>query len=432
VTTNASILPDKPLAGARLRRAWQPRERLLLPLGADSLDAMRSRLARLRKTIASLDSPSAIESLATRLLDELPSAAEFRCAILAADREEAISGIDLAARRIAPAALVIADGAYIGAGGPFRIGFLFPGQGVAAVTTIGALGKRVPAAAAAFDEAGLSPWSSRELPADRVQLSVVAASLASLVALRELGVGGHLALGHSLGEVTALHWAGAFDTATLLRLARARGAAMTSGSIAPGTMATICADEQTLARLTDGVNVAVACLNAPRRYVVSGELEAVGAVLRRARASGIRAMQLNVTGAFHSPLMRSAAAVFGQDLARERFERPRAEVLSSVTGAALEPNADLRSLLVRQITDQVRFLEVARAAATAADLLLEVGPGRILAGLMSEIAATPVVSMRAGEESAHGLLASIAAAYAAGAPVTTGQLAMVAPGAVST
>jgi enediyne polyketide synthase len=288
-------------------------------------------------------------------------------------------------------------------------------------TDAGGLGERVPEAAEILARAGL-PADPAEVADEKVQLSVVASSLAALAALHALGVEATIAAGHSLGELTALHWAGALDADALLRLAGARGAAMTGPAVAKGTMATVLADDRALVELTSGRNVTVACLNSPRQRVVSGGLDEIQEFVDKARESGIRATRLDVIGAFHSPLMRPAVADFERSLEAERFEPLRRRVISSVTGGELESGADLRSLLARQIVDPVRFSEAGSAFAAEADLMLEVGPGRILSRLMAEIGGPPAVSMRVGERSSAGLIEAGAAAFAAGAPVAVGRL----------
>lgn len=389
----------------------------LLPVGTADRGAMGRRLAELRRALSALDAPSGVAQLSERLTAELPRAPAVRCAVVAADPADALDAVDVAERRLAEPGLTIGGHAFVGSGSRLRIGFLFPGQGAPVRTDAGAVGERIPAARAAFAQANL-PRAAQAVPPEQVQLSVVACSLGALDALRALRVEAGVALGHSLGELTALHWGGAFGRAALLRLARARGHAMTTCASARGGMATVRGDAAAVAELTQGLAVTVACYNAPRQHVVSGAAEAIDAVVARARQCGRRALRLQVVGAFHSPLMEPAVPVFARTLAAERFAPLERPVISSVTGAPLDPADDPAELLARQIVDPVRFVDAARLLAERCDLLLEVGPGRILAGLVGEIApGVPAVSVRAGEASARGLLDAAAAAFAAGAPV---------------
>jgi len=376
---------------------------------------------RLESHMATADSPESTEQLASRLADELPPDCAVRCAIVASTAEEVRDGIADAVGLLEGHGFSVSGRTFVGFGDRLRIGLLFPGQGAPVRTDAGGLGECLPEASEVFARARL-PADPTEVADEKVQLSVVASSLASLAALRALGVEASVALGHSLGELTALHWAGALDAEALLRLADARGAAMAGPAVAKGAMATVQVADRALAELTRGRDVTVACLNSPRQRVVSGGVGEIQGLVEEARESGIRATRLDVVGAFHSPLMRPAVAIFERSLELERFEPLRRRVISSVTGGELEPGADLKSLLARQIVDPVRFSEAGTAFAGEADLMLEVGPGRILSRLMAEIGGPPVVSMRVGERSSTGLVEAGAAAFAAGAPVAVRRL----------
>jgi enediyne polyketide synthase len=299
-----------------------------------------------------------------------------------------------------------------------RIGFLFPGQGAPVVSDAGYLAGLRPGAAAVFERAkGLA--GAERIPDELVQLSVVTASVAGLRAMSELGIEADFAVGHSVGELTAYHWAGAIDEDALLRLARRRGAVMTEHATEAGAMATIESDDATFMRLTETAGVTVACFNSPKDRVVSGPVDAVDAVVGAARAdSGARALRLPVVGAFHSPLMADAVPVFQRYLGHEEFAPLARPVHSTISGAELEADADLPRLLGRQLTDPVLFSEAAREASAGADLLIEVGPGRMLSRLASEFVEVPVLPLRIGDDSAEAFLTAAGAAYVLGAPVS--------------
>lgn len=377
----------------------------IVALAAGSAEELRAQLATLRGR-----------------LDGAPTAPDERAPVRAAlvatrprDAERALATLDrwLAA---APASgrLHVGRGAALKLGGDVpRVGLLLPGQGVGVRPHAGALADAFPEAAAAHARAELR-CAGGTIPASEVQLAVVAASLAALAALRRLGVRPAFALGHSLGELTALHWAGAYDAAALLRLARARGEAMVGRARERGGMAAVVAEPALLAELLEGSGLTVACFNAPRRHVVSGGTVALGRFLARARAHEMEAVELEVTGAFHSSLMADAAAAFARTLDDVDLAPPRGCVISTVTGSWLPADADLRAHLRTQMLEPVRFLEAARLAARHADLLIEAGPGAALAHLMSEIDDTPVVSLRVGERSPARLLDVVAATWVCG------------------
>ena len=395
--------------------------RLLLLGGADAASLSRE----LDKV---WEDASQVSSLADLAPVPVPQQKQLlRAAVVAPDPEELRQRLDVLAgwlREGVPDRLRAQRGIALGqARERPRIGFLFPGQGAPVPSDPGALADWLPEAAGVYEQAKVLR-AADEVPPALVQLSVVTASVAGLRALAMLGIEADFGLGHSVGELTALHWAGALDEGAVLRVARRRGEVMTDHATAAGAMANIEADEETFSDIVAGADVSVACFNSPRHRVVSGTTEAVEEVVERARErDGARVVRLRVVGAFHSPLMRDAVPVFDRYLAEEDFAKLDRPVYSTTTGAELEPDADLRALLVRQMTEPVRFLDAVEDAIEGTDLLLEVGPGRMLSGLVSEFAETPTVPLRVGHSSPQGFLTAVGAAYAVGVPVRADRLA---------
>jgi enediyne polyketide synthase len=386
-------------------------DRLFL-LAGDDADRLAGRLTELRGRAAAATSVSELEG------DR--GEGELRAALVAAEPQELLGRIETLEGWLGegmPDRLRAERGLALGRRREQpRIGFLFPGPGAPVSRDAGYLASLLPEAASVYDS--VAALQGEEVPAELVQLSVVTASVAGLRALAELGIEAELGLGHSVGELTALHWAGALGQEAVLELARRRGEVMTEHASAQGAMANIEADEETFDRIVDAAEVTVACVNSPRHRVVSGATEAVDAVVERARAQdGAKVVRLRVVGAFHSPLMEESVPMFEQVLAEQEFDRPRKPVHSTVTGEPIAAGADLSELLVRQMTEPVLFLEAVRGAVDGVDLLLEVGPGRMLSGLVSEFSEVPALPLRVGHSSSQGLLTAVGAAHALGVPV---------------
>jgi len=303
-----------------------------------------------------------------------------------------------------------------------HIGFLFPGQGVSSHIDGGALRRRFEDVAALYERADLHAGDGDTVATAVAQPAIVTASLAGLAVLKRLGIEGDVATGHSLGELTALHWAGAFDEGALLETATARGRAMMDLGDPTGTMASISATQSQVMTLVNGDEISIACLNAPRRTVISGGEDEVGAVVARAKSMGISAHALAVSHAFHSPLVAAATDPLAAHLAEVNFRPLQRSVISTVTGSALDADADLRDLLCRQVTEPVRFVEAVEQVGADADLLIEVGPGFALSSLAGESLDVPAVVMDAGGPSVKGALLAAGAAFALGAPVKTEAL----------
>lgn len=295
-----------------------------------------------------------------------------------------------------------------------RVGFLFPGQAAPVYLNGGALARRFEFVEDLYGLARL-PKAADARATATAQPSIVTASLAGLRVLDRLGVEARVGVGHSLGELTALHWAGAFDEGALLRIARLRARAMTEGRGAEGKMVSIKADPAQVKAMLNGDRVVISGLNSPSQTVVGGEAAAVDKFAARVRAQGHAVIGLNVSHAFHSPLMSEAVPPLASGLAGEEFLRLKGRVVSTVKGAALAAEEDLRELLCRQLTAPVRFIEAATDAASEVDFFIEVGPGQILGGLVAEFLDKPCVSLDAGGDSLRGLLKAAGAAFAAGA-----------------
>ncbi|MGJ5894225.1 KR domain-containing protein [Streptomyces sp. V2] len=309
------------------------------------------------------------------------------------------------------------DRAFVGSlrGEARRIGFLFPGQGSGRGTDDGSLRRRFAQAADVYERAGLR-GDGDPVATEVAQPRIVTAATAGLRVLDWLGVEAESSVGHSLGELVALHWAGALDEALLSEAARVRGEAMAAYG-EPGTMASLSESPERVRALTDGLDVVIAGYNGPERTVVAGPGDSVAAVTERAAREGVACTRLAVSHAFHSPLVASAADVFGDWLDDTRFGPVRRRVLSTVTGQELAEDTDLGKLLHRQITDPVLFTQAVQEAARDVDLFVEVGPGQALSSLATEATGVPSVALDTDERSLRGLLRVAGAAYVIGAPL---------------
>ena len=197
--------------------------------------------------------------------------------------------------------------------------------------------------------------------------------------------------GLSLGEYTALHLAGVFDFATGLRLVQARGRYMQEAAISnpSGMVSLLGADEEQAGILCEqaaqGQVLVPANFNCPGQIVVSGELEACARVEKLASEKGLRAVPLKVAGAFHSPLMQSAADRLAEDLEAVDFKLPAKPVWSNVTA---HPHGDVDSikrLLIQQITQPVRWSQTMQELVRSGGTFIELAPGRVLAGLLKKV-----------------------------------------------
>lgn len=194
-----------------------------------------------------------------------------------------------------------------------------------------------------------------------------------------------MALGLSLGELTAYCAAGVYDFATGLRIVAERGRLMQEAcEQTTGGMAAIIGEtREAIAALCAQFDVEAANFNAPGQIIISGEQAKVTAAVEAGKARGMkRVIPLNVAGAYHSRLMEPARAQFAAFLADIPFAAPQLQVFSNTTGQAVADPAAIKTALVNQVVSSVRWEDCTRAAVAAgATALWELGPGAVLAGL---------------------------------------------------
>jgi enediyne polyketide synthase len=412
------------------RPSFSNREKMLMAsqqdaevflLAASDAEGLRRQAARLLAFAARI-SRAEMGDLSARLEGDLDDHRSARAAVVASSPAELAERLSKLDSIIGGGAATHTDtraGVFFNrdANTRLRVGLLLPGQGVAASPGGGILRRRFTAVSELYERARLTDTGDR-VATEFAQPAIATASLAGLRVLELLDIEASVAVGHSLGELTALHWGGALSEEALLRVARARGRAMSAPPESAGAMASIAAGRREVESLINGDRVVVAGVNTPFQTVLSGEKEAVETVVARAISRSLHAVRLPVSNAFHSPLVASAVPILAEQLSREEFLPLRRSVVSTVTGERLPADANLRALLGEQMTSPVLFMQAFGAATReGVDLWLEVGPGTVLGRLAAELSDIPVISLDAGSDSIVGLLLAVAASHTLGGNV---------------
>jgi len=278
-----------------------------------------------------------------------------------------------------------------------KVAFCFPGQGSHEVGMGRAFAQALPEADEIFEvgrevsgldlrrlsfEGPLEELTETEIQ----QPALVTASLACLRAVEATGVRPDAVVGHSVGEYSALAACGALSPGEAVSLVSVRGRATAAAAAEhPGAMAAVLGlEDADIEELCGEIpDVWPANYNCPGQVVVSGSEEAVEQLIALATERGARrAIKLAVTGAFHSPLVGSAAPTLSAALADVEPGEPEVPFMSTVT-AQFEGRESLARLLVEQLTAPVRFTQaVAALVADGVSLFVEVGPGQVLSGLV--------------------------------------------------
>lgn len=287
--------------------------------------------------------------------------------------------------------------------------FVFPGQGSQAVGMGKEFADAFPVAREVFEEIddALEQKLSKlmfEGPDDDLTLTenaqpaLMAVSMAAMAVLKseggiELAKVADYVAGHSLGEYSALAAAGTFSLADTARLLKTRGKAMQQAvPVGEGAMAALLGLDLEQARevveeAAEGDVLANANDNAPGQVVVSGKREAVERAVEVAKEKGAkRAMLLQVSAPFHCPMMAPAADVMAEALAAVDIKAPSVPLIANVTAAPVEDPAEIRRLLVEQVTGMVRWRESCLTMRDKGiDVMVEVGAGKVLSGLARRI-----------------------------------------------
>ncbi|WP_407396436.1 ACP S-malonyltransferase [Treponema sp.] len=306
-----------------------------------------------------------------------------------------------------------------------KYAFLFPGQGAQAPGMAKDIAESSPAAKKVIDDisaiTGLDMakllWESTPedlARSDNSQIAITAASLATMAALKEKGIEPSSAMGFSLGEFPALYAAGVLSFEDVIKVVRQRGIIMQkvceeiaakSEGHAPGMTAVLGLSQDLVKALVEPIEDAYAAnMNSDKQTVVSGTFDALDKVEAAAKDAGARrAVRLKVAGPFHSPLMQDAAVEFEKFLADVKFNDPKINLFSNVTGGKVLDGDQAKKAAVLHLTHPVLWTDeeaclagVIKEDGIENSAVLEVGPGKVLSGLWSQtefgagIAATPV------------------------------------------
>jgi [acyl-carrier-protein] S-malonyltransferase len=308
-----------------------------------------------------------------------------------------------------------------------KIAFVFPGQGSQVVGMGQSLAEKHPNVKAIFENADkklnvdlsklIFAGPQEELTLTyNAQPALLTTSIAVLEYFREFGIQADYVAGHSLGEYTALVAAGALSFEEGVYLVRKRGEFMESAvPNGEGTMAAVLGlDRDRLAEVTNSVTeegfpVQLANLNCPGQIVISGTTKGVELAGAKAKEAGAkRVLPLVVSGPFHSSLMKPAAGQLKEELDQMDMKDANIPVIANVTAEPISAASEIKEKLIEQLYSPVLWEDsVAKMLELGVDTFIEIGPGKVLSGLVKKISKNTKTYSVSDEESALAVIEAL-------------------------
>ncbi|SFJ80464.1 type I polyketide synthase [Thermoflavimicrobium dichotomicum] len=444
VTLESADLPKQELKPEIEERALlvSNQDTELFVLAADSKEDLLAQVKQVRKMAEGMSIAELVD-LACHLTKNVKAGARFRAALIADHPDRLHERLEFMEQKLAndfPAeGEVYADlekQVWISNQvNQHRVGFLFPGQGSQKVNMARTLFERFPWARElaeqvwevlpqgkermfrpldkARNQEEIKEWEKQLSQTEVAQPTICLASVLWAKFLERLGIKPDVVAGHSLGELSALYAAGAYDEKTLFQLAAIRGKAMSASEEEAGTMASLRCNQEEVEKILKEVSgyVVVANLNSSMQTVISGEKEAVAEAVKIAQDRQIQAVMLPVSNAFHSELVHQAANTL-REHAPVPVESVKLSVpfISGMDGKELKSLSNGKEYFANQVISQVDFISLISTMKEKCDLLVEVGPGRVLTGLVNDqfqgtIACFPVESRPGMDYDLHQFLA---------------------------
>jgi acyl transferase domain-containing protein/phytoene dehydrogenase-like protein/NADP-dependent 3-hydroxy acid dehydrogenase YdfG/acyl-CoA thioesterase FadM len=394
----------------------------LFVLGASSIATLRDRARKIHQLVCGISEAELVD-LACKLSREFTAEAPVRAAIITGSPEVLLESLAFLEKKLAQAPP--AEGKtfasrrkdiYIGNRvSACTVGFLFPGQGSQLLNMGKMLVDRhdwaqelVYKVSEWLSDAGGPPvvqaifrplekvdgnkeireWQELLKQTETAQPAICLTSLLWMEKLARLGIRPDVVAGHSLGELTAFQAAGVLDAETLIRFALFRGRAMTVSTKQSGAMASLACPVETATEILNSVKgyVVVANINSPKQTVISGERKSVAEAVKLAKSRDITTHTLRTSNAFHSKFSQKAADLLRTSrLIPQTVDSLAVKIFSGMNGMEILPGHNLPGHFADQAVTPVNFLSLVEAMAGECDLLLEVGPGKILSGLAHNI-----------------------------------------------
>ena len=415
----SNVKRNNKLSGKVTRLADSQRDCEIFPISANSKQSLLDKIQRLESLARDISRSEFIDLSAT-ISASFQDNGIWKASVVAANPDVLKEGLELIEKAILENKTRLIDinkGIFFDSSGKSKkIGFLFPGQGSPIYSGWGAFKSFVE------KKCEIKICSEGVADTSVAQPAILQSSLQSVELLEKFGIEADFAIGHSLGEISALAWAGVIDSKEAVDIARDRGRAMSEFGEKDGAMLALKCDEITLEDFTSNHQVTVTGYNGNGNFVIGGHINEINEVQAKALEQSIHHVKLKVSHAFHTPMMQKAALQFKQSLENRTFERPQKKVISTVLADEISDETNTHELLFNQIEAPVYFTQSVDKIKDENILLIEVGPGNSLSRSLQEYNEFEVISLDFGSNSLRGLLNTLSLGYISGNGIAFDEL----------
>ena len=405
----------KKLSSAIKKFSTTPFDFEIFPIASNSFESLLEKLEQIR-TLSRDISRAEMTDLSNSLINNNTYSGKYRSSIVAKNPESLNKKVSFLIEHLNQEVDLffdIQEGVYYScSSNKIKNAILFPGQGAPIYSKIGA-----------FENVNFDSESSKltsvepnnvTIDTSVAQPHIIERTLDSLSLLENFGVESEFGIGHSLGEIAALSWCGSIDKEDAINLAIMRGKMMSQYGEKDGAMLAIKCNQDEIVNLMSGTSAVITGFNGTGSYVVGGYSADIIIIETKSFALGFQTTRLNVSHAFHTPLMKKAALKFRDETAKIKYNSPSKKVISTLTSLCIDEKTNINQHLFEQIEKPVQFIQAVEKVKYDVTFMFEIGPGNALSKSLADEKDVNVISLNYGSNSLEGFLNILSASYISG------------------
>ena len=415
IEESANNIRAKKVSSAVKKFSTTPFDFEIFPITSNSFDSLLQKLEQI-KTLSRDISRAEMIDLSNSLIKNSSLNGKFKTSIVAKNPESLNKKVSYLIQNINQETDLffdIQEGVYYSSrSNKIKNAFLFPGQGAPIYSKIGAFEN------INFDTELVKTTSidvkNEIIDTSIAQPHIIERTLDSLSLLENFGVESEYGIGHSLGEIAALSWSGCINKKEAIDLAALRGKMMSQYGEKDGAMLAIKCSYDEIKDLMIGTNAVITGFNGTGSFVVGGYSKDIFTIENKSFVLGFQTTRLNVSNAFHTPLMKKAALKFRDETIKLKFNSPNKKVFSTLTSVCIDEKTNLNQHLFEQIEKPVKFIQAIENVKTDVTFMFEIGPGNALSKSLIGEKDVNVIALNYGSNSLEGFLNILSASFISG------------------